>query len=121
MDPDVIVEADTKLVFFVQGSQPEPYRCEFVRARGRLSGRCSCPAGEAEQACKHRLALLRGDGAAVVGGKSEDLRCLATMLDGTSLQNALREAEVAESELSAAKKKLSNAKHRLSRIMHEIH
>lgn len=122
MDADTVAgrqEQRDRLTFLVQGSEPDPYRCEFERAGDRMSARCSCAAGAAGQACKHRLRLLAGDDTSMVSGTAEDLAALRQLLTGTRLAQALDEWMRREAEAAEAKARVSQAKHNLSRIMHE--
>lgn len=110
------MDGPQRLVFRVQGSEPEPYLCEFVRDGDRLLARCSCAAGQNGQACKHRLGLLAGESAGVVEG-AEHLAGLAAMLDQSMLQQALAELLAAERALDAAKANAARAKRKLARVM----
>lgn len=107
------------LRFRIQGSAPDPYQIEFEHALGQLTARCTCPAGEARQACKHRIRLLAGDLSGMVDGTAEDVQLLRSLLPRTRLQDAIEAMALAESDMAVAKKRVSAAKHMLSRVMHE--
>lgn len=111
----------SKLTFFVQGSAPEPYTVVFERDADRLTGTCTCAAGEVGQYCKHRIRLLYGEATDLVGG--DDASRMKAMVTGSRLADVLRFVESEEAAVEAAKKiltkRLTDAKHALARIMRE--
>ncbi len=54
-----------ELQFFVQGSEPEPYRVRIGAEEGRVVAECTCRYGQTHQGrrslCKHRRAVLEAD------------------------------------------------------------
>lgn len=105
-----------KLEFLVQGSSPEPYHVQFVRSNGQLHASCTCKAGAVGQVCKHRLQILAGLNPGVLGDASA-LPLVIEWLQGTDLQEALLELEMAEVALAEAKRGVASQKKKLSRIM----
>ncbi len=107
------------LIFTVEGSSGSEYTVQFEKRGDHLSARCDCAAGMVGQHCKHRLALLRGDGKNIRSGNSSDLNHLLEWLRGTDLERAIGAIDEAEAEEAAIKKKLANLKKALARIMSE--
>jgi len=108
----------TEIRFQVQGSAAEPYVVTFInRGNGNLSAHCTCPAGENGQYCKHRIAILNGDTAAIVSGNEHEVSMLASWFVGSDIESALKELATAERELERAKKEVSRLKKRLAEAM----
>ncbi len=95
------------LTFNVQGSAEEPYVVTFEKiSPEKIRASCTCPAGQMQQACKHRLSLLdEADGE------------LKAMLEGTKLAAAMQELVVAQDAADVAKARLSAVKHMVGRLM----
>jgi len=105
----------TALKLLVQGSAPEPYEVVFQRGGAKLSVSCTCPAGGMGQACKHRVALLRGDLTALAGG--DDPAPLRALIAGTQVESALADCDLVDAAAVAAKPELSRRKKALARAM----
>lgn len=106
-----------ELTFLVQGSAAEPYEIVFRKGDTSLSALCSCPAGDIGQACKHRIAILKGDAGGIISGNVDQLSMVLSWLPGTSVQKAIDVVESAEIQLEQAKKAVANAKKALGRVM----
>lgn len=103
--------------FLVRGSAREPYRVTFVKQGQNLEARCSCPAGENGQHCKHRIRILRGDRSGLEGGGPDGLELVQQWLAGSALEQALNELGRAEQESDRAKRALSAAKRNVAKAM----
>lgn len=91
----------------VQGSEPSPYHVTFRREGDRLTATCTCAGAAARQLCKHRLALLSGDGTAIVSDNAASIQQLPAMLAG----------EETEAKIEEAKRLAHAARKALARIM----
>jgi len=106
-----------EIEFLVQGSAPEPYRVTFTKDQNNLNAYCTCPAGENGQYCKHRFAILSGDGKAIVSENKDQVKTVKAWLPGTDLENALIDLAQAEHEYDEAKERLTAAKRRVAVAM----
>ena len=106
-----------EISFRVAGSAAEPYEVTFLRTNGKVAAFCTCPAGENGQYCKHRLAIMEGCAAAIVGQNQGDIETVRAWLVGTELETALSEFRQAESVYEAAKTALGTAKKDLAKKM----
>lgn len=107
----------SEIIFRVQGSASDPYEVTFDKSDNTLTARCTCPAGEVGQYCKHRLRILRGDSTGIVSPNQKDVGVVKSWLSGTELESALNEFDSAEKEQEKAKKRLDLAKKKLARVM----
>lgn len=103
--------------FLVEGSAPDPYRVTFHREDGQLTASCTCPAGERQMHCKHRIRILRGSAEGIVSGNGADVSRVVGWLKGSKLQEALGEFLQSEAAVEEANRRLAGAKHKLARIM----
>ena len=109
-----------EISFEVQGSAPEPYLVTFVRrSPTNLSAKCSCPAGENGQYCKHRFAILDGAENSLVSSNASDIQIVQSWLPGTDVEAALLRVRELEKEAEKIKRELSSAKHALARAMRD--
>ena len=105
------------IIFFVQGSAPDPYKVTFSKEGNNLTAFCTCPAGENGQYCKHRFRILAGDPTAITSGNLEEVKTVASWLAGTDVEGALKQVKDAELLLRKAEKELSKFKKNLARAM----
>jgi uncharacterized Zn finger protein len=105
------------LSFLVQGSAPEPYVVTFPRRGDNLTARCTCPAGTVGQYCKHRFAILAGDQHGVVSPNVGDIARVQEWLNGTDVEQALRELAEAEAEFDLAKQRVAGFKKKPARVL----
>ena len=106
-----------EIEFLVEGSAPEPYRVTFLKDRNTINAYCTCPAGENGLHCKHRFAILAGDGSAIVSENKAQLATVKAWLPGTELENAFVELGEAEHDYDAAIKRLATAKRKIAKAM----
>jgi uncharacterized Zn finger protein len=96
--------------FRVKGSETEPYRVVFSRMGSSLKARCDCKAGKTGQLCKHRLAILNGDGNAVVSENQAQVAEVASWLAGSNLAETIFEVVALEEQKKLIDEKIKTAK-----------
>ncbi len=110
-----------QLSFLVKGSSSDPYELTFIKDGDSLTALCTCPAGTYGNFCKHRIAILDGDAAAVVSDNVGQVTLIGEWLSGTDVESALQEMRDVErnagTDVDAAKSALAAAKKNLARIM----
>lgn len=74
-----------KIIFYVQGSEKEPYKVTFWRKEKDFKSACSCKAGKKGMYCKHRLDLLEGNLTNLSSDNYEDLEKVYKMLENSDL------------------------------------
>ena len=107
----------SELVFQVKGSSAEPYDITFIKDGDSLTALCSCPAGQYGNFCKHRIAILDGNGKAIVSGNADQVATVADWLRGTDVASALAEFREIEKSQDVPKSALVAAKRKLARAM----
>lgn len=109
-----------EIVFYVQGSSPEPYKVVFKRRSNiNISAYCSCPAGENGLYCKHRLEILDGKKNSVVSPNADDVTIIQSWLSGTDVEKTLLKIRNLEKEAARIKEALSTAKKDLAKAMRD--
>lgn len=109
-----------KLLFQVQGSQPQPYLVEVTRlTNNEVAIYCDCPAGVSGTHCKHRVSILLGDVSTLKWDAKTDknLQILKEWLPSTKLEQALADMLHTEKRLEDLKVEFKNQKRKLARIM----
>ena len=106
-----------ELKFKVKGSSPEPYELTFIKDGDSLTALCSCPAGEFGNFCKHRIAILDGNGKAIVSDNSDQVATVTEWLPGTDVAAALSEFRALERDKDEPRSALVAAKRKLARAM----
>lgn len=109
--------AMSEMIFKVKGSSAEPYEVTFIKDGDSLTALCSCPAGEFGNFCKHRLAILDGNGKAIVSGNEDQVATILEWLPGTDVAAALTEFREIEKSKDEPKSALVAAKRKLARAM----
>lgn len=107
------------LQFLVQGSAKEPYQVTFQKRGSNLSARCTCPAGENRQYCKHRFRILEGEADGIVSANADSVPVVVGWLTGTDVEVAMQAVLDAEQALEKAKASASKAKKALAAAMHD--
>jgi len=109
-----------ELAFTVQGEHGT-YNVIFQREGDNMRASCTCPAGINKQYCKHRFALMRGEGNAVISDNRHDVTKIPEMLKGTDVEKALidlaESEKVYERQVKAAKGALAEKKKTLAKAM----
>ena len=105
-----------ELIFLIKGSASKPYEVTFIKDDVSLTALCDCPAGQFGNACKHRIAILDGDAAAISSDNADQAPKIIEWLVGTDVEAALAEMRQAEkdpdktkADVAALKKKLAKA------------
>ena len=104
-----------QLTLHVKGSSADPYELTFIKDGNSLTALCTCPAGNFGNFCKHRIAILDGDAAAVIDNDGDKVSKVTEWLVGTDVESAL--AKVREAATSNSKTELADAKRKLARAM----
>lgn len=107
----------SELVFRVKGSSADPYEITFLKDGDSLTALCSCPAGQFGNFCKHRIAILEGDGTAIVSENTDQLPIVIDWLRGSDVGAALSEYRDAEKSRDQPKSVLIAARRKLARAM----
>jgi len=107
----------SELTFQVKGSSAEPYEVTFIKDGDSLTALCSCPAGQYGNFCKHRIAILEGDGKAIVSDNADRAPTIVNWLQGTDVASALSEFRDIEEAGDEPKSVLVAAKRKLARAM----
>jgi SWIM zinc finger len=106
--------------FLVQGSDPAPYEVVFDRKGDSVGATCSCPAGmkgPVGQCCKHRIAILCGDGDGIVSPNASDVKIVRGWIAGSDIEIALTQLTEGEVEREKARRKVAAAKKALAKVM----
>jgi len=106
-----------ELTLRVKGSSSDPYELTFIKDGSSLTALCDCPAGTFGNLCKHRVAILDGDTAAVVDDDGEKAGVIVQWLIGTDVESALQEMREVEASSEASKPDLVAAKRKLAKAM----
>ena len=106
-----------QLTLSVKGSSDDPYELTFIKDGNSLTALCTCPAGSFGNFCKHRVAVLDGDAAAVVAEDNEKVAVVGEWLVGTDVESALQEMRDIDMSSDESKKLLAAAKRKLARAM----
>ena len=104
-----------QLTLLVKGSSADPYELTFIKDGDSLTALCTCPAGNFGNFCKHRIAILDGDAAAVLDNEGDKVSKVIEWLAGTDVESAL--AGVREAAAGNSKTALADAKRKLARAM----
>ena len=94
-----------------KSSSSEPYDVDFLFENGTLRAHCTCKAGVMRTACKHRLALLKGDQNMLADPSQADQ--LATVVDWAvqaGFPALLQQLSDAEAQVSRAQREVKNMK-----------
>lgn len=110
---------ETELIFQVQSDSGNEYEVIFWHdGDKKMHAYCSCPAGENNIHCKHRLALLDGDDEdTIISENHADLKLLGKLIKGTTLETAYKEYLSAEKEYQVAGNNFKAAKSALNKAM----
>jgi len=103
--------------FLVQGSEEEPYVVVFSFDGKNLKASCSCTAGRAGLACKHRISILGACIDNIVSDNTEAVSEVCSWLPGSEVAVAIESLNIAEAEHERTKRELSAAKKTLAAAM----
>jgi uncharacterized Zn finger protein len=98
-------------------STGEIYQIDLSRSGQNLTCTCTCPAGSRGTHCKHRVAILCGDSSAIGGGDIDQFDQVARMVEGTDVENSLRNLFILETEKERIAKQIKDAKKALARTL----
>jgi len=103
--------------FLVQGSDPNPYKVVFRRTENEVKANCNCRAGVNGLLCKHRLAILDGDGRAVVSGNLSEVEEVASWVADSPVAQAISEVVALEAQKKDLEEKIKNAKKQVAKAL----
>ncbi len=106
-----------ELTLQVKGSSSDPYELTFIKDGASLTALCTCPAGSFGNSCKHRVAVLDGDAAAVLDDDKGKVSAVVGWLPGTDVESALQAMRDIEAAPDATKEAKVAAKKKLARAM----
>ncbi len=101
----------------VGGSQSPYGEPVAIKDGDSLTAICTCPAGTFGNLCKHRVAILDGNAAAIVSNNADKAPLIQEWLVGTDVESALKEMRAADWPAESAKDSLAAAKRKLARAM----
>lgn len=103
--------------FTIQGSSPEPYEVIFYLIDGKLSGSCTCAAGQQSKYCKHRLELLQGNVKAAINLNESDHATVMTWYSTSDVRAKVNELDSIKKEIEALTNKKKSAETALSKLI----
>jgi len=106
--------------YSVQGSGAEPYTVEAKKLDNQLRFKCNCQAGQFNTPCKHWKSLFNNSFDKLESDLSpENLKTIQGWLDGSDLDNIVKDLNNIADELIVLKKKESRVKTKLKNLMKE--
>lgn len=105
-----------ELHFHVTDASHKPFNVLIRKDGHNLTALCSCSNGK-EGLCQHRLNILCGLTEGVINARNEDLRQLASWIDGTDVGEALVAMVQANTRLMNAQDDFAIARKRLAEAM----
>ncbi len=106
-----------ELVFLVEGSSSDAYEIKFIKDGSSLTALCTCPAGTFGNLCKHRVAILDGNGNAISSDNAGQVPRILDWLVGTDIETALAELRIAEKSKEHSKDEVMALKRKLAKVM----
>jgi len=105
------------LEFVISDTAGQIYQVAAKRSDDNLTITCSCPKGEQGDLCKHRLALLHGDGSGLVSNNPDDVLKLGDLIIGTDVEDLMIKFARCEAELETVKHDLDKLRLNLAAAM----
>jgi len=105
------------LAFNIQGSSPEPYEVIFYLIDGKLSGSCTCAAGQVSKYCKHRLELLQGNAKAAISLNKSDHATIMSWYSTSDVKAKVDELDSIKKDIETLKNKQKSAESALSKLI----
>ncbi len=105
----------TTISFLVQGSSSQ-YQTTFEVDGKNIRAFCTCNAGDNGQPCKHRYAILSGDGSAIIGDKSQ-VANVVQAFKGSPLDLKIQELNEADKQLKLFTSKVPSLKKEVGKLM----
>ena len=108
-----------RMIFLVQGSEPDPYQVTLEKNGINLNAYCTCAAGSNGMYCKHRFRIISGSTEGVISPDVEAIKRAVDWVVNTDIERALRNLALAEDRFNSAKKDVSDAKRALAAAFHK--
>ena len=108
-----------EITFKVKGSAADDYEVIFIKDDDSLTAVCDCPAGTFGNLCKHRVAIIDGNDAAITSDNKDKVPMIAKWLQGTDVEVALFELRSAEMHKDTPKDEIKALKRDLARAMNK--
>ena len=93
------IEMEQKFTFFIQGSADYPYR--LILSLNPVALSCSCQAGMMGLPCKHRLSVVDGNTADIIGldpAKEGAIALFSEIIKGSDIMGYLKEYDEAKKD-----------------------
>ncbi|MBE6442289.1 MAG: hypothetical protein E7022_08200 [Desulfovibrio desulfuricans] len=103
-------------VFTVSGDSGHDYELSIGHSEDGMYFRCSCPAGQNGQLCKHRLRILQGDDSAMYYTDENTMLLLNNFRSLPEIKSILAKKYEIEQEQERLKKELNKLKKKMGRI-----
>ena len=105
------------LEFEISSPAGEIYKVAASRSDSNLTITCDCPKGKQGDLCKHRLALLHGDGSGLESNNPDDVHKLGDLIIGTDVEGLMIQFARCEAELETIKHDLDKLRLKLATAM----
>ncbi len=110
--------AQMKVTIQALSSSGSSYSIDFSDDGGVLRAFCHCPAGELQQMCKHKLALLKGDTKMLYEPSDEKL--LKQVLSSKAYPALKQRLGTYETELMAIEREMAKLKEREKKLKTDL-
>lgn len=106
------------VLLLASSSRPEPYEVSVSLESTTLAVRCTCPAGERGQYCKHKAAIVFGTFDALYGSDQlEKFQQVRALIVKSSLPMLFAEIADAEKKVTIAAALAKKTKQKVARLM----
>ena len=102
------------LEFEVKSGEGVTHKIVADRAGDNLTLTCDCPTAFQGNICAHRLVLLAGDTSLLVSDNAGDIDELKTMVQGTDVDQCMREIAELDAQIRTLSTKLDDVKKNLA-------
>ena len=107
-----------KITVRAKSSGGEAYDVDFLFEEGTLQAHCTCKAGIMRRACKHRLALLKGDQKMLANlSQADQLATVVQWADEAGFPALLQQLDGAEAQFTRAQGEVKKMKQILEEAM----
>ena len=107
-----------KVIIQARSSSGSSYFIDFSDEGGTLRVFCHCPAGELQQMCKHKLALIKGDTKMLHDASDEVL--LKKVFTSKAYPALKQRLATYETELATVEREIANLKEREKKLKADL-